>query len=173
LRKRRGGLSKRFEVRVDPFDIGVVRLLDDVSGIWLKVPCDRPELSVGVSMYQARVHIRTAKKMVKDGNVTEEDLCKARLRVKDESDRRLDDGGATTTAAKVARYALPNGEFITPLVTLAGAWTSNDDSSPVNVPQSLASEDVAPDNTSGDPPVAPVDLASAIAARLNQMKESA
>jgi putative transposase len=171
LRKERDGLSKRFEIRVDPFDIGVVRLLDDVNGVWLKVPCDRPELSVGVSMYQARVHIRTAKRMVKHRKVTEEDLYKARQRVKDESEQRLGDGNATTTAAKVARYALPNGQFMTPVAGLEGIRAYNDDTAEASIATTDTSKLPAAHVLTASPPAARIDLTLAVAERLSQIRK--
>ena len=77
-------------------------------------------------MYQARVHIRTAISTVKGRRVTEEDLYSARLRTKSESEQRLGDVNATSTAAKVARYALPNGQFMTPVAGFDGIRANDD-----------------------------------------------
>lgn len=116
LRGRRGGTKKRFQVRVDPFNLGEIELLDEKTGRWLVLPCDRPELSVGVSLHQARTHERRARKLAVGGKFTDAHLEEGQRLEAEEAAAALGDTEAKTTAARAARYGLENGAFFTPLV---------------------------------------------------------
>lgn len=116
LRRRRGGAQKKWEIRADPFDLGDVELLDDETGRWITLACDRPESSVGVSLHQARTNEKRARKVADGVPVTDAHRIEGQRLEMAEAAEALGDERATTTAGGAARYALPNGEFFTPLV---------------------------------------------------------
>lgn len=116
LRRRRGGAQKRWEIRADPFNLGDVELLDDETGRWITLPCDRPEISVGISLHQARTNERRARRVADGAEVTDEHRIEGQRLEMAEAAEALGDERAKTTAGGAARYALPNGEFFTPLL---------------------------------------------------------
>ncbi|MGY2051819.1 integrase catalytic domain-containing protein [Methylobacterium sp. JK268] len=128
LRRRRGGTTKRFHVRADPFDLGEVEVLDEETGRWLVVPCDRPELAAGVSLHQARTNDKRARRLAEGGPVTDLHRIEGRRLEAEEVATALGDTEAKTTAARAARYGLDNGRFFTPLV---GQPTPANDPAPV------------------------------------------
>ncbi|GJD63403.1 MULTISPECIES: Mu transposase C-terminal domain-containing protein [Methylobacterium] len=130
LRRRRGGTTKRFQVRADPFDLGEVEVLDEETGRWIVVPCDRPELAAGVSLHQARTNDKRARRLAEGGPVTDLHRAEGQRLEAEEAAVALDDTEAKTTAARAARYGLDNGCFFTPLV---GQPTPANDPAPVPV----------------------------------------
>jgi len=146
---RRRGSKRSYEIRADPYNIGEVSLFDPVDNCWIDIPCDRPELSVGVTIHQSGIHIKAAKKGIGGRRINEDDLLEMRLKAKEESEAILADGNAGTTATRVGRYAIPNGQFFTPVAGETGITASNDDESPskreadlqANVCQEPAPED--------------------------------
>jgi putative transposase len=125
--RRRGG-SQRYEIRVDPYNIGKVDLLDPIEGVWVEnIASDRPELAEGVTIHQSGIHIKAAKKGIGGRRINEDDLLAMRLKAREESESILSDDNASTTVTRVGRYALPNGQFFTPIAGQTGITASNDD----------------------------------------------
>lgn len=84
----------------------------------------------------------------------------AKQRVEEESDRILGNGGSVTTAAKVARYRYPNGEYFTPVGPRNAGQPERVKDTPAaeRVPTAVAP--VAPDTPSAPAPTAPPPSAS-------------
>jgi putative transposase len=163
LRGRRGGTRQRFQIRVDPYDIGEIEVLDEETGQWIVVPSDEPKLSRGVSIHQARVRRKSALRLSPDRKVTRELLEKAARQEDAEAAAELDDADATTTAARDARYGLDNGKFFTPL---AGAPEPANDRGPRDVRDRMAQAKAA-----AEPPQ--WDVQSAVARETNAAAERA
>jgi len=124
LRACRGGLDKNWVVRVDPYDLGEIWILDDeVGGRWYVLPCADPEISRGVSKYQHKVHKLIARHNLPAGTpVTVSHLKQAKAMAEDTVRLLFEDGAKTSTATKAARYAA-NGEPFTPLCGGSAAAT--------------------------------------------------
>lgn len=115
LRGRRSGTAKRFQVRVDPYNVGEIEVLDDETGKWIVAESDQPGLARGISIHEARVRRKRAKSLAQGGRVTPALLQQAADLEDAEAAAQLDDADAKTTAARHARYGLDNGAFFTPL----------------------------------------------------------
>ena len=115
LRSRRGALDAEFVIRMDPYNAKEIRILDRVTGKRVVATCQDPRISHGVSIHQAKVHVRIAKQSGASGAVTTDDLARARQKASTESEAILADGKAKTTAARAARYSLDNGAYLTPI----------------------------------------------------------
>ena len=112
LRARRGGRDRLWEIRVDPFDIGEIWILDDQSGQWFSLPNADPSISHGVSRHQHAVHKLIAKQAVESGQpVTVMDLEKAKRFAEEEVQRLFTEGASTGTSVRAARYAGDPGYF--------------------------------------------------------------
>lgn len=153
LRARRGGLDKKWTLRIDPYDLGEIAILDDETGQWHVLPCTDQDISRHVSKYQHRVHKLMAKRNLAAGMpITVEHLRKAKA-LAEESVRILFEHGARTkTAARAARYD-SNGETFTPLA--GGSLTANRKSSSLATPAlpSLVSASVQSEMPAAPAPV--------------------
>jgi len=116
LRERRGGRQKVFEVRFDPFDMGEVYVLDVDTGAHIRAECTNQQISRGVSLFAAKLHLKHARRLGKGKYVSEANLATVKQQAEAESDALLADGRALTTAKEAARYRAFNGEYFTPLV---------------------------------------------------------
>ena len=115
LRSRRGGLKKEWLIRIDPYDVGEVHLLDDDDGRWITIPCTDQTISRGVSLHQHDVHLEIAQRNLPKGAVmTSTHIEQAMGSAQDTALAIFADGAKTTTATKAARYAT-TGEFFTPI----------------------------------------------------------
>lgn len=113
--KLRYGKDREYDVRHDPFDIGYA-MLKHPQGRWIRLGSDRPERSVGKSLFQYRVDTRLAKALTRKGeHVTQEKLTKAAQQAAEEARDAVNNGLATTTAASAARYHYDNGKYFTPI----------------------------------------------------------
>lgn len=113
--KREFGQDREYEVRHDPFDIGHV-LLKHPRGRWIRLESDRPERSIGKSLFQYKVDTRLAKSKKKKGEaVTQDDLNEAAWQAEAEARNAVSNGLAKTTAASAARYHYSNGKPFTPI----------------------------------------------------------
>ncbi|WP_156421021.1 DDE-type integrase/transposase/recombinase [Aureimonas sp. AU22] len=113
--KRQYGRDREYEFRHDPFDIGH-GLLKHPQGRWIRLESDRPERSVGKSLFQFKVDARLAKALTLKGeHVTQERLTKAAEQAAEEAMDAVNNGSAKTTAASAARYHYDNGQFFTPI----------------------------------------------------------
>lgn len=124
------GLKRKYEIRSNPYDIGSIQLLKP-DGKWLTLPSDRPELTVGFSMHQNKVHQVLAKKLVPAGETaTEAHFVKAIEIAQAESQEILGDADGRKTVGKVARYSFDNGTFVTKVAGHTGSRPANDDDAP-------------------------------------------
>ncbi|CAO3453705.1 hypothetical protein [Azospirillum argentinense] len=115
LRGRRGGLKKNWTLRIDPYDLGEIAILDDETGQWHVLPCTDQDISRHVSKYQHRVHKLMAKRNLAAGlPITVQHLREARALAEDSVRALFEKGARTRTAARAARYDV-NGETFTPL----------------------------------------------------------
>lgn len=122
LRARRGGLSKRWTLRLDPYDLGEVALLDDETGKWHVLPCIDQDISRHVSIHQHEVHLLMAKRNLAAGiPITVKHLRDAKVLAEDSVRILFEQGARTKTAVRAARYD-SNGETFTPLA--GGSLTS-------------------------------------------------
>ncbi|WP_262297081.1 Mu transposase C-terminal domain-containing protein [Microvirga sesbaniae] len=171
--RRRGG-NPRYEIRADPYNIGEVSLLDHVDKRWIDIPCDRPELAVGVTIHQSGVHIKAAKKAIGGRRIDEDDLLAMRRKAKEESEAILADENAGTTATRVGRYRVPNGQYFTPVAGETGIAASNDDEPPVTQDATELPEirqEPPPEKVASPPDVATEDdMQALLAERLAYMK---
>ncbi|QCG94484.1 transposase family protein [Azospirillum sp. TSA2s] len=127
LRARRGGLDKKWTLRIDPYDLGEIGILDDETGQWHVLPCTDQDISRHVSKYQHRVHKLMAKRNLAAGMpITVEHLRKAKAMAEESVRIQFEHGARTKTAARAARYD-SNGETFTPLA--GGSLTANRKSS--------------------------------------------
>lgn len=115
LRERRGGRQRLYQVRFDPFDLWRIWVLDEETGEHIPVDCTNQAIARGVSIFAAGLHLQQARSSGAGRYVTEQDIHLAKQRVEEESDRILGNGASVTTAAKVARYRYPNGDYFTPV----------------------------------------------------------
>ncbi|GAA4250827.1 DDE-type integrase/transposase/recombinase [Azospirillum formosense] len=123
LKARRGGLKKKWIIRVDPYDYGEIWIFDDDVGRWYVLPCTDPAISRNVSKYQHNVHKLIAKHNLPPGTpITVKDLENAKTLAQETVRTLFENGTATATAAKAARYEA-NGQPFTPL--LNGAITAD------------------------------------------------
>ena len=115
LLARRGGLEKEWELRFDPYDLGEVWLLDDVTGEWINIPCVDQSVSRGVSKYQHKVHRAIARQNApEDAAITVSDLEAARRAAVKSLEQVQKTGRKTRSATRAARYDA-DGEYFTPL----------------------------------------------------------
>ncbi len=119
LLHRRGGLSKDWLIRIDPFNYGEIWILDDAKGEWLDLPCTDPEISVGVSKYQHRIHRHLAQRSAGPGQeVTASMLGRAEAEAERQAAASIAGGTKQRGAARAARYA-SSPSYFTPM-PLAG-----------------------------------------------------
>ncbi len=112
-----GGLDREWTIRVDPYNYGEIWVLDDLEGRWLSLPNTDPDISVGVSRFQHRLHTARAKaKVAKRGGkvVTNRDILEAKVEIEMEAEAVLAEGRRTGAASMAARYQT-NGDLFTPL----------------------------------------------------------
>ncbi len=115
LLARRGGLEKVWHMRIDPYDIGELWILDEETGEWLVIPCTDQEISRGVSKHQHKVHKKIAQRNVSAGApITNGDLLNAKEIAERQATDLFERGAKTSTAAKAARYET-SGAYFTPL----------------------------------------------------------
>lgn len=114
LRGRRGGREKRWRLRLDPYDLGWIELLDDLRNIWVKVPCTRPDLSVNVTQHQHDIHKALARITARGSAVTEDDLARAKAQAEREFNQEISKKGSVGGAVRLARYR-EDGAFFTPV----------------------------------------------------------
>ncbi|CAO3435717.1 hypothetical protein [Azospirillum doebereinerae] len=142
LRARRGGLKKAWTLRIDPYDLGEIAILDDETGQWHTLPCTDQDVSRHVSKYQHRVHKLIAKRNLAAGvRITVQHLRKAMALAEDSVRRLFEQGAKTTTAARAARYDA-NGETFTPLA--GGSLTPSCQPSSIATPTSSSSGAASP-----------------------------
>lgn len=115
LLARRGGRSQDWIIRIDPFDLKEVWILDDLKGEWISLPNADPSISYGVSRHQHRIHKLIARQNVPPGQpITVRDLEKAKETAEKEVERLFTEGASNATATRAARYAGDPG-YLTPM----------------------------------------------------------
>jgi putative transposase len=141
LLRDRGGRSRKYLCRFDPFDMHEIRVLDDVRqpNQYIPVPCTNPEISRGVSLAMAKLQLRLAKQSTGAGNVTERDLLNSKHRIEAERDAILSNGKAIGGAKRAARYDNSNGTYFTPILD-ENATTPTQ----VNLPELPSQQALAP-----------------------------
>lgn len=108
LRQRRGGSSKKWEIRCDPYDRGEVWVLDEQRRTWIAVPAVHQKSARGVTKFQSRLQLRVARQMVPDGEpITDAVLEKA---------ADLCTRDALTSHSRSALRYLANGALPTPVL---------------------------------------------------------
>ena len=97
LRSRHGAKDKEWDIRIDPYDIGHLCVLDDEKNRWIEVPAKFQKTTRGFSRYASRCHKMVARAMLPKGaKPTEEILVKAIAKCEKET-RKL-------TNRQAARY---------------------------------------------------------------------
>lgn len=99
LKKTSPVKSRRWSVKIDPYDLSHVFVLDEDAGRWLLVPSMDPELTDGLTAADYRAIVERAKSMTKrDQKVLADTLLRARRMLLDEG-RAMGAGKANVTAA--------------------------------------------------------------------------
>jgi putative transposase len=162
LRERRGGRQKLYQVRFDPFDLWRIWVLDEETGEHIPVDCTNQAIARNVSIFAAGLHLQQARSSGAGRFVTERDILLAKQRVEEESDRILCHGGSVTTAAKVARYRYPNGDYFTPVGPRNAGQPDSAKHAPAAERAPAEAAPVAPETPSGPAPTAAAPSASSL-----------
>lgn len=167
LLRRRGSLGKEWQIRVDPYNIGEVHLLDDEEGRWITLPCMDADYARGVSKARHAMHMTTAKKNLAKGTpITVRHLEEAKRICEAEVDAINSRTGEVRSATRAARYQC-NGEVMTPVGEALSCVTSHRALAAVVQP---AAGEIAPD-PAPEPlrlPPGPPDLSELIAKNLER-----
>jgi putative transposase len=126
IRAARGGRDQIWDFRRDPFDLGQIHL--QYKGAWRHIPCTTPQVAVGVTRFQHRMHAAMARRLAGNGQaVTERDLLEARALVAAQAQDLKGADDMSGPARNLARYD-DHGVFVTalsghddPLRAVAGA----------------------------------------------------
>jgi putative transposase len=113
LRKARGGRAKKYLVRFDPFDLYEVRVWDEVNNTYIRAKCTNQELSMKVSHFAAKQHLKEARRIAKEKQVTEQDIEIAKNNVETAAVKRLSNSRTIGGTRRAARYHHFNGQYLT------------------------------------------------------------
>lgn len=105
LRKRRGGLTDKFEILADPVDRGYLWVLDKVEKRWFIVPAVNQKIAGGLNRFAMRIVMRMARQIAGKGEeITDAIMIEARERCERE---------AMTAKSRSALRFLCNGALAT------------------------------------------------------------
>jgi putative transposase len=142
LRRDRGGRSKKYLCRFDPFDMGEIRVLDDVREPkqYIPVSCTNQEISRGISIATAKLQLKLARQGGTSGRVTELDLLNSRRRIEADRDEVLSSGKAAGGTKRAARHETFNGDYFTPILDENATTLTEGNSSDLPRPQILPTQ---------------------------------
>lgn len=114
IRAEWGAREKLWDFRRDPFDLGQIHFL--YQGVWRHVSCTTPQVATGVTRFQHRMHVATARHLAGEGNpVTEQHLLDAQALVSAQLEELKGSTTKSGSGRRIARYD-DQGAYVTGIV---------------------------------------------------------
>lgn len=150
LRQRRGGRSKKWQIRCDPYDRGEVWVLDEERGSWIAVPAVHQMTARGVTKYQSRIRTRVARQITPEGEAVTDAILEEAARICDQE--------AVTSPSRSALRYLATGALATevlgniglPVASLSAEAANENDAEKPEAMQTTAAEAFDPIEAEGE-----------------------